>query len=173
MTETCRTERREGRTRVLDTNDRNLLRYRREIEPEFRRILLDHDGLTALRDDRRDEAMRIDIRALHRIEDGPLHCFSRIKHDLMDLRNRRLTMHGLILYVTQPVYKLRHNFSLFVLKYTGPPGIPEGRNRDHQKSPVIFPSFTSMPNAAGFFGRPGMVMMSPVRQTTKPAPAET
>ena len=116
MTETCRAERREGRTRILDPNDRDLVRYRREIEPEFGRILLDHDGLTALCDDRRDETVCIDIRTLHRIEDGPLHCFSRIKHDLMDLRTRRLTMHGLILYVTQPVYKFRHNFLFSSLK---------------------------------------------------------
>ena len=28
-------------------------------------------------------------------------------------------------------------------------------------------------SAAGTFGRPGMVMMSPVRATTNPAPADT
>ena len=31
---------------------------------------------------------------------------------------------------------------------------------------------TAIPSAAGTFGRPGIVMMSPVLQTTKPAPAE-
>jgi len=30
-----------------------------------------------------------------------------------------------------------------------------------------------MPNAAGFFGNPGIVMIAPVRITTKPAPAFT
>ena len=30
-----------------------------------------------------------------------------------------------------------------------------------------------MLSAAGFFGRPGMVIMAPVRATTKPAPALT
>ena len=34
-------------------------------------------------------------------------------------------------------------------------------------------SSTSMFSAAGTLGRPGMVMMSPVSTTTKPAPAET
>ncbi len=34
-------------------------------------------------------------------------------------------------------------------------------------------SSTSMASAAGTLGRPGMVMMSPVRATTKPAPAES
>ena len=33
-------------------------------------------------------------------------------------------------------------------------------------------SSTSMRSAAGTLGRPGMVMMSPVRATMKPAPAE-
>ena len=44
-----------------------------------------------------------------------------------------------------------------------------------QNSPVIFPVFssTSIRSAAGDFGRPGMVMISPVRATRKPAPAET
>ena len=32
--------------------------------------------------------------------------------------------------------------------------------------------FTAMPSAAGTFGRPGIVMMSPAFATTKPAPAE-
>ena len=116
MTETCRTECREGRTRILDPNDRDLVRYRREIEPEFGRLLLDHDGLTALRDHRRDETMRIDIRSLHRVEDGPLHRFSRIKHDLMDLRNRSVSMNGLILDITYPVCKFCHNLSLFIFE---------------------------------------------------------
>ena len=34
-------------------------------------------------------------------------------------------------------------------------------------------SSTSIISAAGTLGRPGMVMMSPVSATTKPAPAET
>ena len=43
----------------------------------------------------------------------------------------------------------------------------------YQKSPVIFPvSSTSILSAAGTFGSPGMVMISPVRATMKPAPAE-
>ena len=43
-----------------------------------------------------------------------------------------------------------------------------------QNSPVILPfSSTSMLSAAGTFGRPGMVMISPVSATTKPAPADT
>ena len=46
--------------------------------------------------------------------------------------------------------------------------------RPAQKRPVIFPSsVTSMFSAAGTFGRPGIVMMSPVSATMKPAPAET
>ena len=40
--------------------------------------------------------------------------------------------------------------------------------------PGIFPvSSTAMGAAAGPIGRPGMVMMSPVSATTKPAPADT
>ena len=43
-----------------------------------------------------------------------------------------------------------------------------------QKRPVILPLLsTSIFSAAGTLGRPGMVMMSPVRTTRKPAPAET
>ena len=34
------------------------------------------------------------------------------------------------------------------------------------------PPLTAIPSAAGTFGRPGIVMMSPVFATTKPAPAE-
>ena len=34
-------------------------------------------------------------------------------------------------------------------------------------------SSTSIRSAAGTFGRPGIVMMSPVSATMKPAPAET
>ena len=42
-----------------------------------------------------------------------------------------------------------------------------------QNSPVILPSSsTSICSAAGTLGRPGMVMMSPVRATMKPAPAD-
>ena len=42
-----------------------------------------------------------------------------------------------------------------------------------QNRPLIRPfSSTSIFSAAGTFGRPGMVMMSPVRATMKPAPAE-
>ena len=48
------------------------------------------------------------------------------------------------------------------------------RQKQDQNSPVIFPeSSTSIFSAAGILGRPGMVIMSPVRTTTKPAPAET
>mgnify|MGYP003303388829 CR=1 FL=1 len=44
----------------------------------------------------------------------------------------------------------------------------------NQNSPEILPSSsTSIFSAAGALGRPGMVMMSPVRATIKPAPAET
>ena len=40
--------------------------------------------------------------------------------------------------------------------------------------PMILPvSSTSIFSAAGTFGRPGMVMISPVSATMKPAPAET
>ena len=43
-----------------------------------------------------------------------------------------------------------------------------------QNNPVIFPSLsTSIFSAAGTLGRPGMVMMSPVRATMNPAPALT
>ena len=43
-----------------------------------------------------------------------------------------------------------------------------------QNSPVILPfSSTSMFSAAGFLGKPGMVIISPVRATRKPAPAFT
>ena len=45
---------------------------------------------------------------------------------------------------------------------------------EHQKRPTIWPSASrSMASAAGTLGSPGMVMISPVRQTMKPAPAET
>ena len=37
----------------------------------------------------------------------------------------------------------------------------------------MMPSFTSIPMAAGSFGRPGMRMMSPATATTKRAPALT
>ena len=44
----------------------------------------------------------------------------------------------------------------------------------HQKSPVIFPSSEmSMPSAAGTFGSPGIVIISPAYATIKPAPALT
>ena len=44
----------------------------------------------------------------------------------------------------------------------------------NQNSPVITPSsVTSMLFAAGTFGKPGIVMMSPASATTKPAPALT
>ena len=47
-------------------------------------------------------------------------------------------------------------------------------NRILQKSPTILPSLsTSIRSAAGDLGSPGIVMISPVRATTKPAPAET
>jgi hypothetical protein len=40
-------------------------------------------------------------------------------------------------------------------------------------SPMTSPfGVTAMPSAAGTFGRPGIVMMSPVFATTNPAPAE-
>ena len=43
-----------------------------------------------------------------------------------------------------------------------------------QNSPVIFPfSMTSMLQAAGRLGSPGIAMIVPVRATTKPAPADT
>ena len=43
-----------------------------------------------------------------------------------------------------------------------------------QNSPVIAPvSSMSILHAAGSFGKPGMVMISPVSATTKPAPALT
>ena len=43
-----------------------------------------------------------------------------------------------------------------------------------QNSPLIRPSSsTSIFSAAGTFGKPGIVMMSPVRATRKPAPADT
>ena len=43
-----------------------------------------------------------------------------------------------------------------------------------QNNPVIFPfSSTSIRSAAGDLGSPGIVMISPVSATTKPAPAET
>ena len=43
-----------------------------------------------------------------------------------------------------------------------------------QNSPLIRPfSSTSIRSAAGTFGNPGMVMISPVRATRKPAPADT
>ena len=43
-----------------------------------------------------------------------------------------------------------------------------------QNNPVIFPSLsTSIFSAAGTLGRPGMVMIAPVRATTNPAPAFT
>ena len=42
-----------------------------------------------------------------------------------------------------------------------------------QNRPLITPfSSTSMPSAAGFFGRPGIVMMLPITATAKPAPAD-
>ena len=42
-----------------------------------------------------------------------------------------------------------------------------------QNRPVITPfASTSIFSAAGRFGRPGIVMMSPVSATMKPAPAE-
>ena len=44
----------------------------------------------------------------------------------------------------------------------------------HQKSPVILPSSqTSIPSAAGTFGSPGIVIISPAYATMKPAPALT
>ena len=43
-----------------------------------------------------------------------------------------------------------------------------------QNSPVIFPfSMTSMLQAAGRLGSPGIAMIVPVRATTNPAPADT
>ena len=46
--------------------------------------------------------------------------------------------------------------------------------RPDQNRPVMTPfSSTSIFSAAGTLGRPGMVMMSPVRATMKPAPALT
>src|SRR5699024_189572 len=45
--------------------------------------------------------------------------------------------------------------------------------QNDQNRPEIFPvSSTSILSAAGTFGRPGIVMISPVSATTKPAPAE-
>ena len=45
---------------------------------------------------------------------------------------------------------------------------------DYQKSPLIFPLLSqSIFIAAGALGRPGIIMISPVRATTKPAPAES
>ncbi len=42
-----------------------------------------------------------------------------------------------------------------------------------QNRPLMTPfSSTSMPSAAGFLGRPGIVMILPITTTTKPAPAE-
>ena len=42
-----------------------------------------------------------------------------------------------------------------------------------QNSPTMLPSgFTAMCSAAGSFGSPGIVMMSPACATTKPAPAD-
>ena len=37
---------------------------------------------------------------------------------------------------------------------------------------MILPSTTSIPLEAGCFGRPGMVMISPMRATMKPAPMD-
>src|SRR5688572_5081426 len=48
-----------------------------------------------------------------------------------------------------------------------------GDKVQHQKSPSMVPSgSTRMDSAAGTLGSPGMVMMSPARATTNPAPAE-
>ena len=44
----------------------------------------------------------------------------------------------------------------------------------YQNNPVILPfSSTSIFSAAGTLGKPGIVIMSPVRATRNPAPAET
>ena len=49
-----------------------------------------------------------------------------------------------------------------------------GSPRLDQNSPVIFPSsVTSILTAAGTFGSPGMVIISPESATTNPAPALT
>ncbi len=48
------------------------------------------------------------------------------------------------------------------------------REERHQNSPSIYPlSFRNIRSADGDFGRPGIVMISPVMTTTKPAPAES
>ena len=47
-------------------------------------------------------------------------------------------------------------------------------NAKNQNKPLITPLLsTSIFSAAGIFGSPGMVMISPSRPTTNPAPAET
>ena len=59
-------------------------------------------------------------------------------------------------------------------KRKAPPAVVEGAFLfvQNQNSPVILPSAsTSMLTAAGFLGRPGMVMMLPQMTTTNPAPA--
>ena len=54
--------------------------------------------------------------------------------------------------------------------------VPAAFSRLHpsEQSPLMRPfSSTSIRSAAGTLGSPGMVMMSPVRATRKPAPADT
>ena len=47
-------------------------------------------------------------------------------------------------------------------------------SKRRQNNPVIFPfSMTSMLQAAGRLGSPGIAMIVPVRATTNPAPADT